>query len=117
MISRFFSAVYKTVKLEVFFRNISIAQHGLFNPIEQSFPVLGADYYDREAGDLTGLDQCNSCEKLVHSAKSARHHNISLLIFRRHYFTHKEIIELEKLITVDVFVVELLKRQLNIKPY
>ena len=64
-----------------------------------------------------GLDEGKGLKKLVHGAKTTWQHDKSLRIFDKHELTHKEVVEVDELIPVDIRIAELLKGQVDVEAY
>src|SRR5437588_6344500 len=114
----FLGGIYHAVQVEVVRTDgVFFGQHFLFNPFKQAAPIINTHKNDWETGNFTGLYQSNSFEGFVHGAKTSRKDNKSLRVFHKHYFSDEEVIKLQQLITVDIFVMKLFEGQLNIQSY
>src|SRR5690554_3699630 len=64
-----------------------------------------------------GLNQGDGLKEFIQGSKAPRHDHKTLRILHKHDLAHKEIIEVDILITVNIGVVMLLKRQVDIQSH
>src|SRR6266702_4850727 len=75
--------------------DVGLGEHRVLQPGEQSGPVLPADQYDRELGDLAGGDQGQRLEQLVHGAEPAGQHHERLRVLDEASLPDEEVAELQ----------------------
>ena len=83
-------------------------------PVDQPAPVGRAEQHDREVADLAGLAQRRGLEQLVQRAEAAREDDERARVAHEHHLAREEVVEVEA--DVDVVVLELLVRQLDVEP-
>ena len=74
----------------------------------------GAEEHDREVADLGGLAQRGGLEQLVERAEPAGEDDERARVAHEHHLAREEVVEVEA--EVDVGVLELLVRQLDVEP-
>ena len=62
-----------------------------------------------------GLYQGEGLKKFIQGSKSAGQNNKTLGVFDKHQFANKKVIKIQKLVGIDVGIVRLFKRQINVK--
>ena len=88
--------------------------HRLEQPVDEAGPVGRAEQHDREVADLARLAQRRGLEQLVERAEAAREDDERARVAHEHHLAREEVVEVEA--EVDVRVLELLVRQLDVEP-
>ena len=83
-------------------------------PVDEPLPVGAPEQDDREVADLAGLAQRGRLEQLVERAEPAREDDERARVAHEHDLAREEVVEVEA--DVDVRVLELLVRQLDVEP-
>ena len=72
------------------------------HPMQQSFPVFGAEQDERELRDALGLDERDDFKQLIERAKPAGHVNEAEAVFREADLARKKIVEVQRKVGVAV---------------
>src|SRR5690606_11564114 len=114
----FFGGVHQLHQIHILGMDIlkTVEQSG-FAPLEQAAPKFRTYQNNREFIDFMSLDKRNGFKKFIQSAEAAREDHKSLGVFYKHHLSHKKILKIQIFILVDVGIMMLFKRQVDIESH
>src|SRR5690606_25942405 len=87
------------------------------NPIKKPLPIFRSNENDRKTCYFSCLAKRCGLKQLVHGTQAPGHQNRSLRMLHKHPLGDEEVIELQKLVAVDITIVKLFKRQFDVQSY
>ena len=74
-------------------RDLSLWQHHIANPVQQSTPISCSKQHDRKVANLLRLNQGERFKEFVKRAEAAGKNDEAQTVFHEHHLAHKEVFE------------------------
>src|SRR3989338_1760273 len=104
-------------KIKIIFIDVSLKEHCLFPPIEQSRPIRSVNKDNGETCDLLRLNKRQCFSQLIKRSKTSGKHHKTLCVAHKHDFSHKEVFEAEYFIVIDIGIWFLFKGKHDIESH